>query len=47
MNDRAQWLKAAEQVFKLIYTGGDDGVITIDYELGDEDDDGADIEEIL
>ncbi len=33
MNDRAQWLKAAEQVFKLIYTGGDDGAIMIEYEL--------------
>lgn len=29
MRDRAEWLQAAEQVFKLIYKGGTDGKITI------------------
>ena len=36
MNDRAQWLKAAEQVFKLIYTDGGDGTIMIEYQLAGE-----------
>lgn len=32
MRKRAEWLQAAEQVFKLIYTGGEDGKIAITYQ---------------
>lgn len=31
MQKRVEWLQAAEQIFKLIYKGGDDGTITIQY----------------
>lgn len=31
IGDRAEWLQAAEQLFKLIYKGGDDGAIAISY----------------
>ena len=47
MNDRAQWLKAAEQMFKLIYTSGGGGAIMIEYERADDGDSDDNLQKIL